>query len=1029
MSRIGYALFLSLFLTASAAFGQVTVTIPNVSGAVGQVVEVPVTLTGITNLSGQGFSGAVTAFEFEVSASNPNIKLLQDTNSTWSGTLVESWGTKSCNPTSSKCSGFDSVDKKLTQDGVLLKIPLQMTASVSNETVTLSGGWLNNGFVAITPNPPTFTISTSTAPQAANDSYTVAEGGTLTISAGSGVLANDTDADPLTATLGTTTTNGVLNFSSDGSFTYTHNGGETTTDTFTYTASDGTETSGVATVTITVTPVNDAPTADNKTASTNENTAVGITLSGSDPESDPLTFSLASGPSNGTVSISGSTATYTPTTGFSGTDTFTYTANDGTVSSAAATVTVTVVADNAAPVASNVSALTLEDTAITIVLSATDADNDPLTFAIATQPSNGTISLSGSSVEYTPAANFNGSDSFTFTANDGTVSSAAATVSITVNAVNDAPVADDKSATVQEDASVAVTLTGSDVDGDAITFALASQPTNGTATLSGSTVTYTPNANYTGQDTFTYTANDGTADSQPATVTITVSPVNDAPVASDVTASGDEDTPITVTLVGTDGDGDALTYVIATQPSNGTVALNGAEVTYTPAENYNGTDSFTYTATDGVLPSSPATATITVNPVNDVPTVVSQVVETTSDAALQVTLSGSDVDGDDLTYAIAAEPPFGSVTLSGNVVTYQANTGFVGTDAFAFTASDGSATSAMGTVTVQVLPPRTFTIQFVHGGGNGLPAAVDVYYGTTQVVAGLNSGSASTFLTLPLGESTVSVAASPSTSSTEAFASYPATWTQGSTTSVVFAGLAGNPASTRMIEYPSAEQGTSGSLVDLVIVHASAVSPALDVLTITNDVNHTPLQTLGLGLTFENVSAGFTLTPGVHLIRVQTAGSGKGAGTLAEFSVDLSDAGGEFVSLVLSQQPGSSDPAPALAGVRPNGVVSTPGTVTSVTTDGSLPSDFVLRGNYPNPFNPTTTISFDLPETAEVQVDVLDLLGRTMISVPIQSISAGANRSISIDAADLTSGIYMYRVLARGASSTWVRSGTMTLIK
>ena len=99
------------------------------------------------------------------------------------------------------------------------------------------------------------------------------------------------------------------------------------------------------------------------------------------------------------------------------------------------------------------------------------------------------------------------------------------------------------------------------------------------------------------------------------------------------------------------------------------------------------------------------------------------------------------------------------------------------------------------------------------------------------------------------------------------------------------------------------------------------------------------------------------------------------------------------------------------------------------TEDLALPSDFVLRGNYPNPFNPSTTISFDLPETSEVQVDVLDLLGRTMISVPVQTMSAGSNLSIPVDAVELTSGIYMYRVIARGVSQTWVKSGTMTLIK
>ena len=105
------------------------------------------------------------------------------------------------------------------------------------------------------------------------------------------------------------------------------------------------------------------------------------------------------------------------------------------------------------------------------------------------------------------------------------------------------------------------------------------------------------------------------------------------------------------------------------------------------------------------------------------------------------------------------------------------------------------------------------------------------------------------------------------------------------------------------------------------------------------------------------------------------------------------------------------------------------GQVTDTEEDEVLPESFVLRGNFPNPFNPTTSIQFDLPEVAEVEITVLDLLGRTMLVVPYQTFSAGLNHTVRIDATDLTSGIYIYRVVARSVTETQVATGTMTLIK
>src|SRR5207302_1368217 len=214
-----------------------------------------------------------------------------------------------------------------------------------------------------------------------------------------------------------------------------------------------------------------------------------------------------------------------------GPDSFTFKANDGTVDSAAATVSLTVVHVNHAPVADAQAVTTAEDTAKAIVLTATDADGDALTFSLVAGPLHGALSGVAPNITYTPAANYNGSDSFTFKANDGTVDSSAATVSLTITAVNDAPVADAQAVTTAEETGRATCRTASDVDGDSLTYAGVTAPTHGTLSGTAPNLTYTPAAGYFGSDSFTFKANDGTVDSAAATVSVTVVHVNHAPVA------------------------------------------------------------------------------------------------------------------------------------------------------------------------------------------------------------------------------------------------------------------------------------------------------------------------------------------------------------------------------------------------------------------------------------------------------------------------------------------------------------------
>jgi hypothetical protein len=174
------------------------------------------------------------------------------------------------------------------------------------------------------------------------------------------------------------------------------------------------------------------------------------------------------------------------------------------------------------PVANPQSVTTIEETPLTITLVGYDPGGDEISYSISTNPEHGTLSGTGAARTYTPTANYNGSDSFTFKVNDGLLDSNEATVSITVTAVNDAPVANPQSVTTVKNTPLSITLTGSDVEGSTLTYTVADNPAHGTRTGTAPNLTYTPASNYVGGDSLTFWVNDGTVSSQIATISITV---------------------------------------------------------------------------------------------------------------------------------------------------------------------------------------------------------------------------------------------------------------------------------------------------------------------------------------------------------------------------------------------------------------------------------------------------------------------------------------------------------------------------
>jgi hypothetical protein len=369
---------------------------------------------------------------------------------------------------------------------------------------------------------------------------------------------------------------------------------------------------------------------------------------------------------------------------------------------------ITVAAPNSAPVAASQSVSTAEDTAASITLGATDANDDPLTFVIVSAPAHGTLSGTGPALTYTPGANFNGADSFTFRVNDGSVDSELATVSITVTSVNDAPVASDGALAVVEDAPAAGTLAAADVEGDALTYSLVSQAAKGTVAivnaLSGA-FTYTPQPNAYGADSFTFRASDGAALSAVATVHVAIAPQNDGPAAAGQVVAAVEDTPRAITLTASDVDGDTLVFTILQPPASGVLSGSGPSLVYTPALNFNGADAFTYSVSDGALVSGPAIVSISVAPVNDAPVAApdtASVLQNAGSVTVPVLANDTDVDGNPLAVTGVTQAPGGTVTFTASSVTFAPALNFAGPSTFSYTVSDGSGGTAVGSVTVTV---------------------------------------------------------------------------------------------------------------------------------------------------------------------------------------------------------------------------------------------------------------------------------------------------------------------------------------
>ena len=479
-------------------------------------------------------------------------------------------------------------------------------------------------------------------------------------------------------------------------FTYTPNPGFVGSDSFTYTVSDGL---ADATATVDVYVTNQSPlTSDGSTQVTHDR-GVFYTPYFYDPDYDTVTVSDYDQGISGSVTYSASTNrfTYTPNPGFVGSDSFTYTVSDGL---ADATATVDVYVTNQSPLTSDGSTQVTHDRGVFYTPYFYDPDYDTVTVSDYDQGISGSVTYSASTnrFTYTPNPGFVGSDSFTYTVSDGL---ADATATVDVYVTNQSPLTSDGSTQVTHDRGVFYTPYFYDPDYDTVTVSDYDQGISGSVTYSASTnrFTYTPNPGFVGSDSFTYTVSDGLAD---ATATVDVYVTNQSPLTSDGSTQVTHDRGVFYTPYFYDPDYDTVTVSDYDQGISGSVTYSAStnRFTYTPNPGFVGSDSFTYTVSDGL---ADATATVDVYVTNQSPLTSDGSTQVTHDRGVFYTPYFYDPDYDTVTVSDYDQGISGSVTYSAstNRFTYTPNPGFVGSDSFTYTVSDGLA-DATATVDVYV---------------------------------------------------------------------------------------------------------------------------------------------------------------------------------------------------------------------------------------------------------------------------------------------------------------------------------------
>ena len=554
-------------------------------------------------------------------------------------------------------------------------------------------------------------------PVAENDSFTMNEDGVLQASA----ATNDYDlnVEVLTFVLISGPAFGVVNWSlPTGSFTYTPPSNWSGTVNLVYNACDPCNACDVGVVTIVVNPVNDLPVVNNGSFALNEDQVFNGSVASlaSDVESSSLSFALFMQPVNGSVSmLPNGSFSYTPTPNYFGSDSFMFSACDGMNACVNGTITLSIQGTNDLPVVIGESFTLNEDAILASTVASNDSDVETasLIYSSVTLPANGTLVLNANgSFTYTPPANFFGTNSFTYQACDGSGACAQATATISINSVNDIPVATAGAFSLSEDNVLtgSVQSLASDVESSSLTFSTSVQATQGTVVIAANgSFSYTPQSNYFGSDSFVYSACDTQGACATALVSLTISPSNDAPIASADSFGVTEDGVLNgnVSLNDSDPEGSALAFSLISSTTNGGLVLNASgSFVYTPSLNYAGGDQFVYQVCDAQGLCATATVMITVVWVNDLPVAQDDSFSTNEDQVLSanVGVNDSDVDIEPLYYSVLFQPSSGVVVMGQETgdFTYTPPSNFNGFVTFLYLACDSCNACDAGLVSIMV---------------------------------------------------------------------------------------------------------------------------------------------------------------------------------------------------------------------------------------------------------------------------------------------------------------------------------------
>lgn len=569
----------------------------------------------------------------------------------------------------------------------------------------------------------TFTIvNVNDAPVASNDSYSTYEDTQV-----SGTVAsNDSDVDNtnLIYTVIVGPLNGQLTFNANGNFVYTPNANWNGIEEVEYQVCDAGGLCDQATLLLTVGAVNDAPVAVNNAVGILVNTVANGNVASNDYDVDSsvLTFTLLSNALNGVIVFnSDGTFTYTPDQFFVGDEVLTYQVCDDLGACDEGTLTINVISNNEPPVAVDDSYTTLEEYAFTTDLGANDVDENPayLVFTVLVQPEHGVVVLQADGMfTYTPDFNYWGMDSFTYTVCDPFGECDEGLVSIEMQFVNDPPIIIDEEYTMDEDGILMGNVAENDIepDDELLLYSVVTEPLHGTIELyNDGYFTYTPDPNFYGVDVVVYKACDPCQVCEQATLTIIVNSVNDAPVPMSDVFSVIEESELLgdVSLNDWDETTETLVFSLSLEPSNGSVTFNeDGTFSYLPYENYYGEDYFEYVVCDAFNECVTAAVIIQVENVNDAPAAEDDSFNMIEDDVLFGDLSenDTDVDGDELLYAIVEEPLYGVVSLNADgTFTYTPAENYYGADSFTYSACDpsGACDNAMVSIEVQFIndPP------------------------------------------------------------------------------------------------------------------------------------------------------------------------------------------------------------------------------------------------------------------------------------------------------------------------------------